>query len=196
MQGLLGLKPAEMGEIFTEWNRGELDSFLIEITADILKQKDPDRKAFVDVVLDTAGQKGTGKWTGRSTRSTWASAAYDSSPRPCSPAASPPSRKSASPPRRSSRAPAARNSGEEGNSSAIRDALYCSKICSYAQGFQLMRAGRQGIRLEAELRRASPRCGAAAASSARASCSKITEAYEKNPNLVNLLLDPFFTKTK
>ena len=65
MNGLLGLKPAEMGEIFSEWNRGALDSFLIEITADILKQRDPQtkRKAFVDVVLDTAGQKGTGKWT-------------------------------------------------------------------------------------------------------------------------------------
>ncbi|HEV8073181.1 MAG TPA: NADP-dependent phosphogluconate dehydrogenase, partial [Opitutaceae bacterium] len=65
MQGLLGLKPAEMGAIFTEWNTGILDSFLIEITADILKQKDPatKKKAFVDVVLDTAGQKGTGKWT-------------------------------------------------------------------------------------------------------------------------------------
>ncbi|MDB6127666.1 MAG: gndA [Verrucomicrobia bacterium] len=64
MKGLLGLKPAEMGEIFTQWNSGILDSFLIEITADILKQKDPvSKKPFVDVVLDTAGQKGTGKWT-------------------------------------------------------------------------------------------------------------------------------------
>ena len=64
MGGLLGLKPAEMGAIFSEWNQGALDSFLIEITADILKQKDPmSKKAFVDIVLDTAGQKGTGKWT-------------------------------------------------------------------------------------------------------------------------------------
>src|SRR5437762_4791104 len=61
MSGLLGLKPAEMGAIFSEWNAGALDSFLIEITADILKQKDPasKKKAFVDIVLDTAGQKGT-----------------------------------------------------------------------------------------------------------------------------------------
>ena len=64
MQGLLGLKPAEMGEIFSAWNKGALDSFLVEITADILKQKDPvTKKPFVDIVLDTAGQKGTGKWT-------------------------------------------------------------------------------------------------------------------------------------
>ena len=64
MKGLLGLKPAEMSAIFAEWNKGILDSFLIEITTDILKQKDPvTKKPFVDVVLDTAGQKGTGKWT-------------------------------------------------------------------------------------------------------------------------------------
>ena len=64
MKGLLGLKPAEMSAIFAEWNKGILDSFLIEITADILKQRDPvTRKPFVDVVLDAAGQKGTGKWT-------------------------------------------------------------------------------------------------------------------------------------
>src|SRR5450432_2061137 len=62
--GLLGLKPVEMGAIFAEWNKGILDSYLIEITTDILKQKDPvTKKPFVDVVLDTAGQKGTGKWT-------------------------------------------------------------------------------------------------------------------------------------
>src|SRR5690349_20919745 len=64
MSGLLGLKPAEMGEIFSTWNKGAVDSFLVEITADILKQKDPvTNKPFVDIVLDTAGQKGTGKWT-------------------------------------------------------------------------------------------------------------------------------------
>ena len=64
MQNVLGLNPAEMGDIFSEWNKGDLDSFLIEITADILKQTDPvTGKPFVDIVLDTAGQKGTGKWT-------------------------------------------------------------------------------------------------------------------------------------
>jgi len=64
LRGLLGLKPKEISAVFTEWNKGALDSFLIEITADILQQKDPvTKKPFVDVVLDTAGQKGTGKWT-------------------------------------------------------------------------------------------------------------------------------------
>src|SRR4051794_6226471 len=64
MKRLGGFKAAEMGAIFTDWNQGMLGSFLIEITADILKQKDPtSKKPIVDVILDTAGQKGTGKWT-------------------------------------------------------------------------------------------------------------------------------------
>ena len=64
LQNILGLSPNEMGDIFSDWNLGELDSFLIEITADILKQIDPTTgQPFVDIVLDAAGQKGTGKWT-------------------------------------------------------------------------------------------------------------------------------------
>src|SRR5690606_17407901 len=64
MDQLLGMTPAEMGEVFSTWNDGVLDSFLIEITADILKQTDPETgKPLVDIILDTAGQKGTGKWT-------------------------------------------------------------------------------------------------------------------------------------
>ncbi len=64
MRSVLGISPAEMGEIFEHWNKGRLNSFLIEITADILKQIDPETGApFVDIVLDAAGQKGTGKWT-------------------------------------------------------------------------------------------------------------------------------------
>src|SRR5690606_12411007 len=64
LQLLEGLSPEEAGDVFAEWNKGVLDSFLIEITADILRQKDPvTGRPFVEVVLDTAGQKGTGKWT-------------------------------------------------------------------------------------------------------------------------------------
>ena len=61
----------EMHDVFAEWNKGELDSYLIEITRDILAFKDEDGKPLVDMILDTAGQKGTGKWTA-SPRSTWA----------------------------------------------------------------------------------------------------------------------------
>ena len=64
MKRLLGLSPAEMGDVFAEWNEGELDSYLIEITSDILRYKDSDGSPLVENILDTAGQKGTGKWTG------------------------------------------------------------------------------------------------------------------------------------
>src|SRR5256884_676546 len=64
LRGLTGMKPNDLSDVFKKWNKGILDSFLIEITADILSQKDPvSKKPFVDVVLDAAGQKGTGKWT-------------------------------------------------------------------------------------------------------------------------------------
>ena len=64
MRDLLNLSADEMHDIFKEWNKGELDSYLIEITRDILAYKDTDGKPLVDKILDTAGQKGTGKWTG------------------------------------------------------------------------------------------------------------------------------------
>jgi len=68
MQNILGLSVAEMADIFAEWNKGELDSYLIEITADILTRKDDEGtgKPLVDVILDAAGNKGTGKWTSQS----------------------------------------------------------------------------------------------------------------------------------
>src|SRR5678810_460497 len=64
LRDVAGLNAEQMSGVFAEWNRGDLDSFLVEITADVLKQRDPETgKPFVDVVLDAAGQKGTGKWT-------------------------------------------------------------------------------------------------------------------------------------
>ena len=140
MSGLLGLKPAEMGAIFSEWNAGALDSFLIEITADILKQKDPvtKKKPFVDVVLDTAGQKGTGKWTSTNALDmgvpapTIAEAVFAR----CISAIKD-ERVAAS---KILKGPGKKYRGaKKALIQAIHDALYCSKICSYAQGFQLMR---------------------------------------------------------
>src|SRR3954453_10158327 len=139
MKGLLGLKASEMGEIFSEWNQGILDSFLIEITADILKQKDPaSKKAFVDVVLDTAGQKGTGKWTSTN--------ALDMGvPAPTVAEAVFARCLSAIKDERVAASKILKGPGRKYRGSkkallaAIHDALYCSKICSYAQGFQLMR---------------------------------------------------------
>ncbi len=195
MSGLLGLKPAEMGEIFSEWNRGSLDSFLIEITADILKQKDPatKKKAFVDVVLDTAGQKGTGKWTSTN--------ALDMGvPAPTIAEAVFARCVSAIKEERVAAAKILKGPGKKYRGSkkalvqAIHDALYCSKICSYAQGFQLMRTAQKeyGWKLNfgeiAQIFRGG--CIIRAAF-----LQKITEAYARNPNLANLLLDPYFNKT-
>jgi 6-phosphogluconate dehydrogenase len=195
MSGLLGLKPADMGAIFSEWNAGALDSFLIEITADILKQKDPatKKKAFVDVVLDTAGQKGTGKWTSTN--------ALDMGvPAPTIAEAVFARCISAIKDERVSASKILKGPGKKYRGSkkaliqAIHDALYCSKICSYAQGFQLMRTAQQeyGWKLNfgeiAQIFRGG--CIIRAAF-----LQKITEAYARNPNLANLLLDPYFNKT-
>lgn len=193
MQNVLGLSPAQMGDIFAEWNKGVLDSFLIEITADILKQLDPvTGKPLVDVVLDTAGQKGTGKWTSVNALDlgtpapTIAEAVFAR----CLSAV------------KDERVAAAKIlSGPDADAftgdtnkmvEAIRQALYASKICSYAQGFQLMRQAQQeyGWTLNfgeiAQIFRGG--CIIRAAF-----LQKITEAFIRNPELANLLLDPYFT---
>ena len=194
LKGLLGLKPAEMSEIFTGWNTGILDSFLIEITADILKQKDPvSKKPFVDVVLDTAGQKGTGKWTSTN--------ALDMGvPAPTVAEAVFARCLSAIKEERVAASKILKGPGKKYRGSkkallaAIHDALYCSKICSYAQGFQLMRTAQKeyGWTLNfgdiAQIWRGG--CIIRAAF-----LQKITEAYARKPDLANLLLDPYFNKT-
>ncbi|HEY4989032.1 MAG TPA: NADP-dependent phosphogluconate dehydrogenase [Opitutaceae bacterium] len=194
LKGLLGLKPAEMSEVFAEWNKGILDSFLIEITADILQQKDPvTKKPFVDVVLDRAGQKGTGKWTSINALDmgipapTIAEAVFAR----CISAIKD-ERVAAS---KILKGPTKKYRGsKKALLEAIHDALYCSKICSYAQGFQLMRAGalEYGWKLNfgeiAKIWRGG--CIIRAAF-----LQKITEAYASKPDLANLLLDPYFNKT-
>jgi 6-phosphogluconate dehydrogenase len=194
MKDLLGLKPAEMGAIFSEWNSGMLGSFLIEITADILKQKDPvTKKPFVDIVLDTAGQKGTGKWTSVNALDmgvpapTIAEAVFAR----CLSAIKE-ERVAAS---KILKGPKAKYKGsKKALIAAIHDALYCSKICSYAQGFQLMREAQKEYKWKLNFGQI--------AQIWRGGCiiravflQKITEAYARNPNLANLLLDPYFNKT-
>ncbi|HBR93801.1 MAG TPA: phosphogluconate dehydrogenase (NADP(+)-dependent, decarboxylating), partial [Opitutae bacterium] len=194
MQNVLGLSPAEMGDIFTEWNKGDLDSFLIEITADILKQTDPvTGKPFVDIVLDTAGQKGTGKWTS-------VNALDMGTPAPTVAEAVFARCLSAVKDERVAaekilKGPEAEVfTGDKAEMvEAIREALYASKICSYAQGFQLMAYAQEeyGWKLNfgeiAQIFRGG--CIIRAAF-----LQKITEAYERDPNLANLLLDPYFSE--
>jgi 6-phosphogluconate dehydrogenase len=194
LQGLLGLKPAEMSAIFAEWNRGFLDSFLIEITADILQQKDPvTKKPFVDIVLDTAGQKGTGKWTSTN--------ALDMGvPAPTIAEAVFARCISAVKAERVAAAKILKGPGKKYKGSkkalvdAIADALYCSKICSYAQGFQLMREAQKEYKWKLHFGKIAQIWRGGCIIRA-AFLQKITEAYAKDPKLANLLLDPYFNKT-
>lgn len=190
MKDLLGMSADEMHEVFKEWNSGELDSYLIEITRDILAYKDTDGKPIVDKILDTAGQKGTGKWTGVSALdlgipltligeavfSRCLSSMKDE-------------RVQAS---KVLSGPAPKFSGDKKAFLIdIKNALYASKIISYAQGYQLMRAAAQeyGWKLNNGGIALMWRGGCIIRS---AFLGKIKEAFDKNENLSNLLLDPFF----
>lgn len=194
MKTLLKMTAAQMSDIFAEWNKGVLDSFLIEITADILKQKDPiTGKPFVDIVLDVAGQKGTGKWTSIN--------ALDMGvPAPTVAEAVFARFMSAIKEERiaASKILVGPKQASLGNTqdllNAIHDALYCSKICSYAQGFQLMRQAQIEYNWKLNF--------GEIAQIWRGGCiiraaflQRITNAYQSNPTLANLLLDPYFKKT-
>jgi 6-phosphogluconate dehydrogenase len=190
MQNLLGMKPPELSKVFAEWNEGDLDSYLIQITADILQQRDPVNKDayLVDHVLDAAGQKGTGKWTSTNALDMGipANAIAEAVFARCMSALKA-DRVSAS---KQLAGPLA-TSNQQLATDEIRDALYCSKICAYAQGFQLMREAQKEYKWQLDF--------ATIASIWRGGCiirarflQKITDAYKRNPNLVNLLLDPYF----
>jgi 6-phosphogluconate dehydrogenase len=189
----LGLGAAEIADIFAEWNKGLMNSFLIEITAQIFTATDPKtKKPLVDLVLDKAGQKGTGKWT--------AQVALDLAvPIPTIAAAIDARVLSSMKDQRvtaSSRlkGPGGKYSGDKKQFiSAVHDALHASKICSYAQGMGLIRAGsdeyKWGIDLKEMARIWKGGCIIRAVL-----LDTIMQAYEKQPNLPNLLLDAEFTK--
>lgn len=193
MTEVSGLSPDAIGEIFATWNEGELDSFLVEITGDILKQTDPRTgKPFVEMVMDAAGQKGTGKWTSVNALDmgvpapTVAEAVFAR----CLSAVKA-ERVSASKILNGPSVKPDLEGGEEEIITAIRDALYCSKICSYAQGFQLMREAQKEYDWKLDF--------GEIAQIWRGGCiiraaflQKITEAYQKDPALSNLLLDDYF----
>ena len=194
MRDVLGMPASDMGDVFAEWNAGDLDSFLIEITADILRFKDPvTSKPFVDIVLDAAGQKGTGKWTIESALDLGVPAATMSEAvfaRNMS--ALKDERVAAA---RVLKGPVSASGPKTGVEREwiprVRDALYCSKICSYAQGFALMGAMDKSKGWKLQL--------GDIASIFRGGCiirarflQKITEAYQRRNDLPNLLLDSYF----
>ena len=189
----LGLSTDEMSSIFIEWNEGELDSYLIDITKDILAKKDDETgQPMVDVIMDRAGQKGTGRWTSLEALNlgipaqTIAEAVFARAM-----SAIKEERVSAS---KELEGPEVKiNVDKKAFIEEIQKALYASKICSYAQGYQLMRAAaeeydwdlhygeialmwRNGCIIRAQF------------------LGKIKEAFDKKPGLQNLLLDPYFKK--
>ena len=193
MKHLLGMTPDEMHQVFKKWNEGELNSYLIEITRDILAHVDEESgKPMVDVILDTAGQKGTGKWTSQSaldmgtpapTVAEAVFARFMSAIKEERVAAS-----------KVLEGPVPTYGGDRATAiEEIRQALYASKICSYAQGFQLIKmAGsehgwaldlggialmwREGCIIRAQF------------------LGRIKDAYDEDPGLANLLLAPYFTQ--
>ena len=191
MRDYLGMSADEMSDIFAEWNKGELDSYLIEITADILAHKDEDGQPLVDKILDVAGQKGTGKWTvvnsaelgqpvtliSEAVYARCVSSFKDQ-------------RVNAS---KILIGPSIKFSGDKAEFiEQIRQALYASKMISYTQGYMLMRAAAEEYGWNLNY--------GGIALMWRGGCiirsrflSKIKDAFDQDKDLANLLLDPFFT---
>ena len=182
----------EIADVFSTWNKGILDSYLIEITANILKVKDDDGSPLVDKILDTAGQKGTGKWTAINALelgmpltliSEAVSSRFLSSLKQ----------------QRVTASTTLTGSGitfsgdRDSTIKSIENALYCSKIVSYAQGYMLMQAAAEHFGWQLNY--------GGIALMWRGGCiirsqflTNIREAFEKDPDLGNLLLDDFFQK--
>jgi 6-phosphogluconate dehydrogenase len=190
MRELLGSSAAELHELFQRWNEGDLDSYLIEITADIFTREDADGLPLVDKILDTAGQKGTGKWASVSSLDlgvplTLISEAVYAR---CLSALKD-ERVAAS---EVLRGPAKEFAADKQAFLAdLEKALYAAKIVSYAQGFSLMRAAADEYAWKLDYGRI--------AQLWRAGCiirsvflGRITDAFDRDPNLSSLLLDPFF----
>jgi 6-phosphogluconate dehydrogenase len=192
LKNLLGLSYGEMRDVFDQWNRGNLNSYLVEITRDILGYQDTDGQPLAEKILDTAGQKGTGKWTGiaalefgvpltligEAVFSRCLSAAKNERVRASKVLSGP-----------KITAPA----DKQAFIADLEKALYAAKVVSYAQGYLLMREAAREYKWNLNY--------GGIALMWRGGCiirsvflGKIKEAFDKKPDLENLLLDPFFTK--
>ena len=195
MKNGLGLAPDEMHRVFKEWNEGDLESYLIEITRDILAFKDTDGQPLVEKILDTAGQKGTGKWTVVNSQDLGipitliAEAVYSRCVSALKDERVKAARKLKGP--RPTVSAARKEAAKKAFSEDIKSALYASKIVSYAQGYMLMRAAAAEYKWNLNY--------GGIALMWRGGCiirsrflGKIKEAFDKNPKLLNLLLDDYF----
>ena len=190
----LGMSPDNIAGLFDTWNAGELDSYLIGITRDILKRKDEETgKPMVDVILDTAGQKGTGRWTSLAAlnlgapASTIAEAVFAR-------AMSSIKEERVEASRRLKGPDVVFQGDPKEFAEKIRQALYAAKICSYAQGFQLLRAAALEYGWKLNYGQIALMWRGGCIIRARF-LGKIKEAFDKNPDLPNLLLDNYFAST-
>ena len=192
MKDILGMTNEEMHQTFAEWNRGDLDSYLVEITRDILAKKDDDGRYVLDYILDTAGQKGTGKWTaisaldqgvpltliGESVFARCLSAQKEERVAASEILEGP--------------APVKYTGDRAAFLEDLRKALFAAKVVSYAQGYALMRAAAKEYGWNLNY--------GGIALMWRGGCiirsvflGKIKEAFDKNPGIANILLDPYFS---
>ena len=192
MKELLGMSNEEMHETFAEWNKGDLDSYLVEITRDILAKKDEDGNYVLDYILDTAGQKGTGKWTaisaldagvpltliGESVFARCLSAQKEERVAASKILQGP--------------APAKFTGDRKAFLEDLRKALFAAKVVSYAQGYALMKAAAKEYGWNLNY--------GGIALMWRGGCiirsvflGKIKEAFDNNPDIANILLDPYFS---
>ena len=190
----LGLTADELHEVFAEWNKGELDSYLIEITRDIFAVKDEDGQPLVDKILDTAGQKGTGKWTGISSLelgvpvtligeavfARCVSAMKDERVAASKVLSGPHTKLSVD--------------DKKAFIEEVRRALYCSKIISYAQGYMLLREAAKEQKWNLNFGGIALMWRGGGIIRSRF-LGEIKAAFDKNPQLTNLLLDDFFKNT-
>ena len=194
LQDILGMQAWELADVFAEWNKGELDSYLIDITSQIFRKIDPDTgKPLVDMILDKAGQKGTGIWTLQSAiRQSVVISTINAAVEARVVSSRKEERVAAS-----KILPQPRARKFKGNRArlvnAVRDALYASKIVSYAQGMELLRSGSTEYNWNLNL--------SDIATIWRGGCiirakflNRIVEAYQRNAALHNLLLDRYFTR--
>jgi 6-phosphogluconate dehydrogenase len=194
LKDVLEMDAGQLAEVFAEWNRGELESYLIEITSQIFRKIDPDTgKSLVDVILDKAGQKGTGIWTLQAAiRQSVVISTINAAVEARVISARKDERVAAS-----KILPQPRARKFKGNRArfvdAVRDALYASKIVSYAQGMELLRSGSTEYNWNLNL--------SDIATIWRGGCiirarflNRIVEAYQRDPALHNLLLDRYFTR--
>ena len=192
MKDILGMSNEEMHETFAEWNKGDLDSYLVEITRDILAKKDEDGRYVLDYILDTAGQKGTGKWTavsaldegvpltliGESVFARCLSAQKEERVAASEILEGP--------------SPAKFAGDRAAFLEDLRRALFAAKVVSYAQGYALMRAAAKEYGWNLNY--------GGIALMWRGGCiirsvflGRIKEAFDKNPDIANILLDPYFS---